>query len=112
MSLLETARNAINEADAQIAECFEKRMHASEDVIAYKMEKGLPIFDAAREKEVIERNLALITDQKLKPYYVADFPTSFDYAFTIPRHGPYPADIATCGFACSAFARHYSRNLG
>lgn len=69
MSLLETARNAINEADAQIAECFEKRMHASEDVIAYKMEKGLPIFDAAREKEVIEKNLALITDQKLKPYY-------------------------------------------
>ena len=26
--------------------------------------------------------------------------------------GPYPVDIATYGFACSAFARHYSRNLG
>ena len=29
-----------------------------------------------------------------------------------PHYGPYPADIATCGFASSAFARHYSRNLG
>ena len=43
---------------------------------------------------------------------MADFPTSFDYAFTIPRCGPYPVDIATYGFACSTFARHYSRNLG
>ena len=69
MTLLEKARNVINEADAQIAESFEKRMHAAEDVIAYKMENGLPIFDEAREKEVIERNLAKITDEKLKPYY-------------------------------------------
>ena len=43
---------------------------------------------------------------------MADFPTSFDYAFTIPRCGPYPVYIATYGFAFSAFARHYSRNLG
>ena len=32
--------------------------------------------------------------------------------FVIRYRGPYPADIATCGFASSAFARHYSRNLG
>ena len=25
---------------------------------------------------------------------------------------PYPTSITTCGLACSAFARHYSRNLG
>ena len=43
---------------------------------------------------------------------MADFPTSFDYAFTIPRCGPYPVYIATYGFASSAFARHYSRTLG
>ena len=69
MTELEKARNVINEADAQIAENFEKRMRAAEDVIAYKMKNGLPIFDEAREKEVIERNLAKITDEKLKPYY-------------------------------------------
>jgi len=69
MTELEKARNVINEADAQIAENFEKRMRAAEDVIAYKMKNGLPIFDKARENEVIERNLAKITDEKLKPYY-------------------------------------------
>ena len=69
MNKLEKARLAINEADAQIAHLFEKRMHAVEDVVAYKMENGLPVFDGAREKEVIEKNLAKISDEKLKPYY-------------------------------------------
>ena len=69
MNRLEKARLAINEADAQIAQLFEKRMHAVEDVVAYKMENGLPVFDGAREKEVIEKNLAKISDEKLKPYY-------------------------------------------
>ena len=69
MNKLEKARLAINEADAQIAQLFEKRMQAVEDVVAYKMENGLPIFDGAREKEVIEKNLAKISEEKLKPYY-------------------------------------------
>lgn len=69
MTGLEKARNVINDVDAQIAACFEQRMHAAEDVVAYKMENGLPVFDGAREKEVIEKNLAKIEDEKLKPYY-------------------------------------------
>ena len=69
MNKLEKARLAINEADAQIAQLVEKRMHAVEDVVAYKMENGLPVFDGAREKEVIQKNLAKISDEKLKPYY-------------------------------------------
>ena len=69
MNKLEKARLAINEADAQIAQLFEKRMHAVEDVVAYKMENGLPVFDGAREQEVIQKNLAKITEEKLKPYY-------------------------------------------
>ena len=47
----------------------EKRMRAAEDVAAYKTKNNLPVFDSAREQQVIERNLALITDEKLKPYY-------------------------------------------
>ena len=69
MNRLEKARLVINEADAQIAQLFEKRMHAAEDVAAYKTENGLPVFDEAREKEVIEKNLAKIEDENLKPYY-------------------------------------------
>lgn len=66
---LEKARENINTADSGIAELFEMRMHAVEDVVAFKMENNLPVFDGAREKEVIERNLAMIKDEKLKPYY-------------------------------------------
>ncbi|MBQ9845492.1 MAG: chorismate mutase [Oscillospiraceae bacterium] len=69
MTKLEKARAVINEVDGQIAQCFEKRMHAAEDVVAHKMEHHLPIFDGVRENEVIERNLAKIEDEKLKPYY-------------------------------------------
>ena len=69
MNKLEQARLAINEADAVIAEYFEKRMRAAEDVAAYKKENNLPVFDGAREQQVIEKNLALITNEKLKPYY-------------------------------------------
>ena len=36
---------------------------------------------------------------------------SFGYAFTILLCSPYPVHITTYGFASSAFARHYSRNL-
>ena len=69
MNKLEKARLAINDADLNIARFFEQRMHAAEDVAAYKIENGLPVFDPAREKEVIDRNLAKIEDDRLKPYY-------------------------------------------
>ena len=67
---LEQARKIINEVDAQMAELFVKRMKAAEQISAYKMEYGLPIFDGQREKAVIERNAALVEDEILKEYYV------------------------------------------
>ena len=39
MNRLESARQTINNCDENIAKYFEARMHAVEDVIAYKMEK-------------------------------------------------------------------------
>lgn len=69
MNQLEQARVKINELDEKMAQLFEERMKAVEDVIAYKIEKQLPIFDVNREKDVIQRNLVLIQDEKLKSYY-------------------------------------------
>lgn len=69
MNNLEKARLIINEVDEKIASSFEERMKAVEDVIAYKIENHLPIFDSKREEEVIQRNLDKITDETLKPYY-------------------------------------------
>ena len=66
---LQQAREVINEVDAQMAELFEKRMPAVQQVLAYKKEHTLPILDAAREQIVIEKGVARIQDPVLKPYY-------------------------------------------
>ena len=69
MADLQKAREIINDVDEKIAICFEERMKAVEEVIAYKIENHLPIFDSKREEEVIQRNLDKIQDETLKPYY-------------------------------------------
>lgn len=70
MNELEQARIVINEVDQEIARLWEKRMKAVEKVIHYKMAHHLPVFDAAREAEVIERNAALIEQDDLREYYI------------------------------------------
>ena len=69
-SKLEEARRIISEVDAEMAALFVRRMRAAELVAAHKREHGLPILDAAREAEVIERGSALIEDEVLRGYYV------------------------------------------
>lgn len=58
MNKLEEARNVINSVDETMAQLFEKRMQAVEDVIAYKLEHDMQILDSSREQEVIQRNCA------------------------------------------------------
>ena len=70
MNKLEEARKIINEVDSRMAELFVKRMRAAEMVYEHKREYGLPILDAKRENEVIEKNAALIEDETLKGYYM------------------------------------------
>lgn len=69
MNKLEQARMVINEVDCEMAELFQKRMAAVKDVIEYKLENSLEIYDASREAEVIEKNLKLIQNVELKEYY-------------------------------------------
>ena len=49
---------------------------------------------------------------RLRGYYSLwqHFPMLFDYGLQSICVGPNPDGIATTGLACSAFARHYSRN--
>lgn len=70
MDRLEKAREVINRVDAEMARLFEERLLAAREVAAYKKEHGLPILDAAREAEVINRGAARIQDESLKEYYV------------------------------------------
>ena len=69
MDALEQARREIDTADAQLAALFERRMKAVLSVAEYKKAHGLPIFDAAREKVVLDKAEARIGDPALRPYY-------------------------------------------
>ena len=74
MNELDRARSIINETDREMAELFERRMGAAAAVAAYKKERGLPVYDAEREAEVIRRNTGYIKDASLTGYY-SDFIT-------------------------------------
>lgn len=66
---LETARSAINNIDKEMAELFVKRMQAVAEVAAYKQQHGMPVLDATREQQVIDRNMALVEDEELRSFY-------------------------------------------
>ncbi len=67
---LEKARKIINEVDLEMAQLFVKRMKAVETVYDHKKEFGLPILDAKREEEVIEKNSVLVEDENIRGYYI------------------------------------------
>ena len=71
MDLLQQARAEIDAVDAEMAALFERRMQAVADVVRYKTETGKPVFDAAREADVITRNTARLQNEELRPYYKA-----------------------------------------
>ena len=67
---LSLARQEINEVDEEMARLFVRRMHAVARVAAYKIAHGLPIYDEARENEVIARNAARVEEEELRAFYV------------------------------------------
>jgi len=71
MTELEQAREIINSVDRDMAALFEQRMEAVKMVAEYKAKNNLPIFDAGREQQVIEKNCALLQSEALIPYYQA-----------------------------------------
>lgn len=70
------AREEIDRIDREMAELFCRRLRAVQDVAAYKKSRGLPVLDAAREREVIERNAARINDEIMREYYVCQLRTT------------------------------------
>ena len=73
MSLINEARIKINEIDKKMVELFEERIKAVMDVLKYKKEHNLPVFDEKRELELIEKNISMLTDESLKEYYLIFF---------------------------------------
>ena len=70
MKDLNEIRKEINRIDSEMRKLFSERMAAAKNVAEYKIAHGLPILDATRETEVIEKNAALLEDEELRTYYV------------------------------------------
>lgn len=107
MNQLEKTRIKINEIDEQMAKCFEERMKAVEEVIAYKLENNIPVFDSSREKQVIEMNSKKVC-HTYRPYYKAYIQSLMDiskqYQHAIINSGTYGyqgSEGAFAQIACS-----------
>src|SRR5699024_12150123 len=61
-------RKEIDEIDQELMRLFERRMQISEEIAQYKYSKDIAVFDSSREKQVIDKNVALIENQSLKLY--------------------------------------------
>ena len=66
---LEEARQVINRIDKQMAELFEERMQAVEQVALYKIAHNLPVYDPERERFMIDRNCRFINNPAYLEYY-------------------------------------------
>lgn len=71
MSKLIEARNRIDEIDTKIIELFEERMDVVKDVVSFKIENDMPVFDSSRETAMLEKNLGKIKNPEYKKYYEA-----------------------------------------
>lgn len=66
MSELDVLRGAIDEVDRQIVDLFERRMAITQKVGEYKQSAGIPVLDASREREVIEKKISCLKNEGLK----------------------------------------------
>ena len=66
MSQLEEYRDQIDAVDKELVALFRRRMDITAKVGQYKLERQMPVLDAARERRVMEARTAMVDDAALK----------------------------------------------
>ena len=74
---IQEIRKRIDEADEQLVQAFAKRMRAASDIADYKREHGLPVWDPAREREVMAKQTKAV-DGDMAMYVKLLYNTIFD----------------------------------
>ncbi len=74
---IQQLRKQINDIDAQLVKNFDDRMNVALEIAKYKKENGLPVFDPAREREVLNRQVSAV-DEDLAMYVKLLYNTLFD----------------------------------
>lgn len=74
MAAIDDYRNKIDEIDKEITRLFEERMDVVIKVGEYKKQNNLPVFNKAREDEVIEKNIGYLNNKDyaegLKQFFI------------------------------------------
>lgn len=73
MDELKKNREQLEELDSRMAELFEERMKVCEAVANYKKENALPVLDEDRERILLEKNAARVSDPGIREHYIPFF---------------------------------------
>lgn len=65
--MLEELRDRIDRTDRDLVACFERRMAISREIARFKIGRGMEVFDAARERDVIQKAVQS-ADPEIRPY--------------------------------------------
>ena len=74
---IQELRVKINEIDEQLVKAFDKRMKVSLEIAKYKKENGMPVFDPARERDVLNKQTAAVGED-MAMYVKLLYNTIFD----------------------------------
>lgn len=110
MKKLEEIRKEISAVDKQMSELFEKRMHLSSEVLEYKKECGLPIFDPERESKILAASVGNLSDESLKEYSLLFFKSLMETSKSYQQRLMGNMKVAYAGIA-GAYAYIAARRL-
>jgi len=74
---IQELRGRINAIDEQLVKCFDERMKVALEIAEYKKENGLPVFDPARERDVLNKQTAAVSEE-MATYVKLLYNTIFD----------------------------------
>ena len=70
---LDSIRQEIDQIDQELVALLEKRMVCVGQIVEYKEQKGLPVLDQGREREVLEKVDSLVMDEQYRTTIQAQF---------------------------------------
>ena len=70
---LASIRQEIDQIDQELVALLEKRMVCVGQIVEYKEQKGLPVLDQGREREVLEKVDSLVMDEQYRTTIQAQF---------------------------------------
>lgn len=70
---LDQIRKDIDQIDQELVALLEKRMVCVSQIVKYKEQKGLPVLDQGREREVLEKVGSLVMDEQYRTTIQSQF---------------------------------------